>query len=306
LGYWSLSGAWCLVFGAWPNTEDFCGQFRIGIIFHKSMKNPIITLLTDFGTKDQYLASMKGVILTINPRCLLIDITHQLNPHDIEEGAFLLASAYSYFPRGTIHLSVVDPEVGGRRNPILLVTQDYFFVGPDNGLFTLVARMEKVKQVVVLTQKKYFLPKVSSTFHGRDIFAPVAAHLSLGIKPNAFGQGINSLKELKFQKPVAKEGKLLGEVVHIDAFGNLISNIEEGRLLRFIQNRPFAIRAGKKVISGLKKGYWEGKNGELIALSGSGGFLEISVREGNAQKMLKVKKGDPIQISTKFQTPNLK
>jgi S-adenosylmethionine hydrolase len=260
------------------------------------MRKPIITLLTDFGTKDHYVASMKGVILNINPQCLLIDITHQVNPHDIEEGAFILASTYSYFPKGTIHLSVVDPGVGGARKPLLLVTQNYCFVGPDNGLFTLVAQREKVKQVVVLTKKKYFLSKVSSTFHGRDIFAPVAAHLSLGIKPNAFGYETNSLKEIGFQKPVVKEGKLLGEIHHIDAFGNLVSNIDERKLFRFIQSRPFVIRAGRKVISGLKTGYLESKKGEPIALLGSGGFLEVSVREGNAQKMLRVKKGDPITV----------
>jgi len=260
------------------------------------MSKPIITLLTDFGTKDHYVASMKGVILNINPECLLIDITHGVNPHDIEEGAFILANTYSYFPKGTIHLSVVDPGVGGTRRPILLVTRNYFFVGPDNGLFTLVAQREKVKQVVALTKKKYFFSKVSSTFHGRDIFAPVAAHLSLGIKPNAFGHEINSLKELRLQKPVVKEGKLLGEILHIDTFGNLVSNIDEGKLFRFIQSRPFVIRVGGKIISGLKKGYWEGRKGELIALSGSGGYLEISVREGNAQKMLKIKKGNPVTI----------
>jgi S-adenosylmethionine hydrolase len=176
------------------------------------------------------------------------------------------------------------------------VTKDYFFVGPDNGLFTLVAQREKAKQVVVLTKKKYFLPKVSSTFHGRDIFAPVAAHLSLGIKPSAFGYEINSLKELRVQKPVMKEGKLVGEILHIDAFGNLISNIDEGKLFRFIQSRPFVIRAGRKTIRGLKKGYWEGKRGEPIALLGSAGFLEISVRESSAQKTLKLKRGDPIQV----------
>jgi S-adenosylmethionine hydrolase len=261
------------------------------------MRKPVITLLTDFGTKDHYVASMKGVILNINPQCLLVDITHQVNPHDIEEGAFILASAYSYFPKGTIHLSVVDPGVGGIRKSILLVTQNYSFVGPDNGLFTLVAQREKVKQVVALTKKKYFFSKVSSTFHGRDIFAPVAAHLSLGIKPNAFGYEINSLKELWFQKPVIKEGKLLGEILHIDAFGNLVSNIDEGKLFRFIQSCPFAIRAGRKTIRGLKKGYWEAKKGELIALLGSGGFLEISIREGNAQKVLKVKRGDAIEVT---------
>jgi len=258
-----------------------------------------MTLLTDFGTKDHYVASMKGAILNINPECLLIDITHEVNPHDIEEGAFILASTYSYFPKGTVHLSVVDPGVGGIRRPILIVTQNYFFVGPDNGLFTFVAQREKVKQVVALTKKKYFFSKVSSTFHGRDIFAPVAAHLSLGIKPSAFGHKIDSLEWLGFEGPFIKEGKLLGEILHVDTFGNLVSNIDEGKLFRFIQGRPFVIRVGRKTIRGLKKGYWEGNKDEAIALLGSGGFLEISVREGDAQKVLKVKRGDPIWISTK-------
>jgi len=257
---------------------------------------PIITLLTDFGSKDHYVASMKGVILNINPQCTLVDITHEVRPHDIEEGAFILANTYSYFPKGTIHLSVVDPGVGGGRKAILLVTQNYYFIGPDNGLFTFVAQREKVKQVVVLTKRKYFLPKVSMTFHGRDIFAPVAAHLSLGIKPNVFGYEIGSLEELEFEKPIIKERKLLGEILHIDTFGNLVSNIDEEKLFRFIQSRPFVIRAGREAIHGLKKEYWEGKKGELIAILGSGGFLEISVREGNAQKMLGVKRGDTIKI----------
>ena len=270
------------------------------------MRKPIITLLTDFGTKDHYVASMKGAILNINPRCLLIDITHQVNPQDIEEGAFILANSYSYFPKGTIHLSVVDPGVGGIRKPILVMTQQYFFVGPDNGLFRLVAQREKIKQVVVLTQRKYFLSQISSTFHGRDIFAPVAAHLSLGVKPKAFGYEIKSPKELGSRIPFVKEGKLFGEILHIDAFGNVISNIDGEKLFRFVQSRSFAIRAGRKVISGLKKGYWEGKKGEPIALLGSGGFVEISVGEGNAQKILKVKRGDPIVISTKFQALNTK
>jgi hypothetical protein len=261
------------------------------------MKNPVITLLTDFGTKDHYVASIKGVILNINPECHLVDITHRVNPQDIEEGAFILANAYSYFPKGTVHLCVVDPGVGGSRKPILLVTQNYFFVGPDNGLFTLVAQREKVKQVLVLSKRKYFLSKISSTFHGRDLFAPVAAHLSLGARPTAFGYEISSLKGIGFQKPVVKEGRLLGEILHIDAFGNVISNIDEARLSRFVQGCPFVIRAGRKSIPGLKEGYWEGKKGEPIALLGSGGFLEISVREGSAQKILKVKKGDKIEIS---------
>jgi S-adenosylmethionine hydrolase len=260
------------------------------------MGNPIITLLTDFGTKDHYVASIKGVILSINPHCLVIDITHQVNPQDIQEGAFILAHAYSYFPKGTIHLSVVDPGVGGSRRPILLVTQNYSFVGPDNGLFTLVAQKEKVTQVVVLTEQRYFLSKVSKTFHGRDLFAPVAAHLSLGIKPAAFGNEMNAIMKIGFQKPMLKEGRLLGEILHIDTFGNLVTNIDRETLFRFTKGQALAIRAGGKTISGLKEGYWEGKKGEAIAILGSSGFLEVSVREGNAQKMLKVKRGDKVVV----------
>jgi S-adenosylmethionine hydrolase len=270
------------------------------------MKNPIITLLSDFGTKDHYVASMKGVILNINPRCLLIDVTHQVSSHDIREGAFILANVYSYFPKGTIHLSVVDPGVGGLRKPVLLVTQNYYFVGPDNGLFAMIAQKERVKQIIVLDQRKYHLSKLSATFHGRDIFAPVAAHLSLGIKPFAFGHKIESLEGLGINRPVIKEGKLLGEILHVDIFGNLVSNIDERRLFRFIQGSSFVIQVGRKTIRGLKRGYWEGKKEEPIALFGSGGFLEISLREGNAQKALKVKRGDPIEISTKFHAPNPK
>ncbi len=260
------------------------------------MKNAIITLLTDFGTKDHYVASMKGVILNINPRCLLVDITHQVSPHDVREGAFVLASAYSYFPKGTIHLSVVDPGVGGLRKPILLVTQNYFFIGPDNGLFTMIANKENVKQIIVLDKQKYYLSNISATFHGRDIFAPVAAYLSLGIKPNAFGHKIDSLKGLGLKGPIIKEGTLEGEIIHVDTFGNLVTNIEERKLFGFIRGRPFVIQVGGKAIRGLKKGYWEGKKDKPIALLGSGGFLEISMREGNAQKAMKVKRGDPIQI----------
>jgi S-adenosylmethionine hydrolase len=263
------------------------------------MKNSIITLLTDFGTKDHYVASMKGVILSINPRCLLIDITHQVSPHDIREGAFILANAYSHFPKGTIHLAVVDPGVGGTRRPLLLVTQNYFFVGPDNGLFTMISWKESVDEIIALDNRKYHLSKVSTTFHGRDIFAPVAAHLSMGVKPDALGHKIDALSWLGFEGPFVKEGRLLGEILHVDTFGSLVSNIAEGRFFQFIRGRPFVIRAGRKTIRGLKKGYWEGKKDEPVALFGSGGLLEISVREGNAQKVLKMKRGDPIWVITK-------
>ena len=260
------------------------------------MNRAVITLLTDFGTEDHYVASMKGVILSINPQCTLIDITHQVGPQDIREGAFLLANAYSFFPRGTIHLAVVDPEVGSPRNPILAVTSNYFFIGPDNGLFTLVLEKETVKEVVTLRSTKYFLPKISSVFHGRDLFAPVAGHLSLGVRPGAFGPKVNSWMRLHFQKPAEKGQRLIGEILHIDAFGNLVSNIDDLTLLRFARRRSLVIRVKKVSVHGLKSGYWEGEKGEVVALIGSEGFLEISVREGNAQELIRAKKGDPVEI----------
>lgn len=259
------------------------------------MRNSIITLLTDFGTKDHYVSAMKGILLRINPLCSIVDITHQVTPYDVKEGAFILANAYSSFPHGTIHVAVVDPGVGGTRKSILVMTTNYFFLGPDNGLFTFALQKEKVKYVIALTNSNYFLPNLTNTFHGRDIFAPVAGHLSLGMKPNRFGPEIDQWTSLFLQKPTKEKGRVTGEIVHIDDFGNLISNIEQP-LLPHPSHGSSVIKIGKKTICGLKKGYWEGEKNELIALFGSGGFLEISVREGNAQKRLKVNKGDKIQF----------
>ena len=260
------------------------------------MKKSIITLLTDFGTKDHYVASLKGVILAINPQCTLIDITHQVNPQDVREGAFVLANAYSFFPKGTIHLAVVDPEVGGSRKAILLATRDYFFVGPDNGLLTLAAPRDRVKQAVALVNKNFFLPRVSATFHGRDLFAPVAAHLSLGVRPKAFGSELDSWVELDFRKSRIRGQELVGEILHVDLFGNIISSIREQEFFHFTKDHPFVIKIGKRGIHGLEKGYWAGKKGKVMALFGSGGFLEISVKEGNAQKILKAKRGNPVKV----------
>ncbi len=262
----------------------------------KPLRSPIITLLTDFGIKDPYVASMKGVILNINPDCQVVDITHQIHPQDITEGAIILAHSFSYFPRGTIHLAVVDPEVGGARNPILIVTEKFFFIGPDNGIFSLALREERMKSAYVLTERRFFLPEISSTFHGRDIFAPVAGHLTLGIPPEAFGRRMDSYKTLKLPDPIIKREHLTGEVIHVDAFGNLITNIDRMTLSQFHQGRPFQIRVKKGIISTLSKGYWEGIKGDPIALFGSWGFLEIAVQEGNAQKRLQMKKGDKVFI----------
>ena len=259
------------------------------------MKHPVITLLTDFGTRDHYVASMKGVILGINPLCTLVDISHHVAPQDIREGAFLLANSFSFFPKRTIHLAVVDPGVGGPRRPILVVTSDYYFIGPDNGIFSLVLPRERLEKVIVLSNPNYFLSQVSSTFHGRDIFAPVAAYLSLGERPEAFGRETNTWKELSFARPKRCRNGLSGEVIHIDGFGNLISNINDQEISDFAEGEPLSIKVGRQTIRGLKKGYWEGKRGEVIAVIGSGGFPGISVKEGNAQRKLKLKKAEPSQ-----------
>jgi hypothetical protein len=288
-----------------PHFEKDTGEDRMRYV-NGQMKNPVITLLTDFGTKDHYVGSMKGVILRVNPRCTLVDITHEVSPQNVVEGAFLLAGACPYFPEGTIHLAVVDPGVGGPRKPILMVTKNYFFIGPDNGVLTLAARKDGIRQTIVLTNEKYFISKVSATFHGRDVFAPVAGHLSRGITPSSFGKKIDHWVELGLTRPKTKGGMLIGEIAHIDRFGNLISNIEKIRFNRFVKDRRFRIMAGHGTIQELKRGYYEGKKNEPIALFGSGGFLEISVREGSAQKILKARQGDWIKISTKSQALNSK
>jgi len=251
-------------------------------------------LLTDFGTKDYFVSSMKGVILSINPRCCLIDISHEVYPQDIREGAFILSNSFSYFPKGTIHLAVVDPGVGSERKPILIETKNYFFVGPDNGLLALAAKQDGVRKVIWLTNKKYFLTHISSTFHGRDIFSPVAGYLSLGIKAKAFGNEIDNWVRLDIKEPIIQGKKLIGEIIHIDHFGNLISNIDLKRFKKFVGSNEFIIRIKEIKTLKIKQGYWEGRDREIIAIFGSTGFLEISVKEGSAKNILKANVGDPV------------
>ena len=260
------------------------------------MKHRIVTLLTDFGTRDHYVASMKGVILGINPVCTLVDISHEVRPHDIREGALILANVYPYFPRGTIHLAVVDPGVGSSRKPILFITKDYFFLGPDNGLLSVAAEKDWVKKVIILSNRSFFRPSISSTFHGRDIFASVAGYLSTGIEPESVGRVVSSWVKFDFGKPWIVKGDLVGQISHIDSFGNIVTNISQQDLNRFAKKRAIVISIGKREIQGLRKGYWEPKKGELLGLIGSGDFLEISVREGDARKVLKSRRSDRVRI----------
>ncbi|HHT9159902.1 MAG TPA: SAM hydrolase/SAM-dependent halogenase family protein, partial [Candidatus Brocadiaceae bacterium] len=193
----------------------------------------VITLLTDFGNQDAYVGVMKGVITGINPLANIIDICHNIPPQDVFNAAYLLYTSYKYFPRGTIHVAVVDPGVGSRRDIVCVVTKDYFFLVPDNGILSFIIQDEKPKSIFRITNSKYFLPSPSNTFHGRDVFAPVSAHLSLGAKLRQLGIKINQLKQLDIPKPdYKKTGQLEGQVIYIDRFGNLISNITKEYLVK--------------------------------------------------------------------------
>lgn len=256
----------------------------------------IITLLTDFGYAGEYVGVMKGVILSINPQCQLVDLTHQIAAQNILQAAFVLHNSYRFFPKGTIHLVVVDPGVGTERRPIILRKDGYFFVGPDNGVFSLVLHGGKYAAVEIspLSFSKFPL---SSTFHGRDIFAPVAAHLSLGIGMRKFGPPLTNLQKITWPQPIIKGNKIIGQVILVDSFGNLITNIDRQFFVSQIASRQFKIKIKKRSLSCLQETYAQVPEGKLLALWGSAGYLEIAVNRGHAQLLLKMKPGDPIVIS---------
>ncbi|MFQ5585435.1 MAG: S-adenosyl-l-methionine hydroxide adenosyltransferase family protein [Thermodesulfobacteriota bacterium] len=243
----------------------------------------VVTLLTDFGRRDSYVGSMKGVILSINPHVTLIDITHDIAPQQVSQGGFILSQAAPHFPKGTIHLAVVDPGVGtSSRRPVLIETSRYRFVGPDNGLFGQALVGERVRRVIHLTKREYHRKEVSRTFHGRDIFAPVAAHLSLGAEPDAFGRRITRIKRDGMPKPRLSRGTLAGTVLHIDRFGNIITTITSHHLT----SDRVHLTVGTAVITRLVTTYGDAKRGEVVALIGSSRLLEIAKRNGSAARDL--------------------
>ncbi len=251
----------------------------------------IITLTTDFGAEDAYVGTMKGVILSLNPGATIVDICHNIEPQNILQGAFVLDTAYPYFPPGTIHVVVVDPGVGTERRAIILKALGAFFVAPDNGVLSYVLRKAREFEVVSLTNPHFWLNPVSSTFHGRDIFAPVAAHLSLGVPLHEFGEPLSSPVTLPLPEPqLEADGSLIGHIIHIDRFGNLITDIKETDLPR----DGLLIEASGYSIKGLSRSYAEGN--EILALVGSSGNLEIAAKNGKAAEILKLRIGDQIKI----------
>jgi len=264
------------------------------------MSHQIITLTTDFGLHDSYVAEMKAVILSICANATIVDITHEIEKFNIRMGAYVLASASPYFPKGTIHVAVVDPGVGSKRQPILIQTKRSYFVGPDNGILTLAARKEGIRHIHKITNRKLMMPKISNTFHGRDIFAPAAAHLANGTLPAEFGPEIHEIATPKFAKIVKKGNMLVGAVLFIDDFGNIITNFGEKELELMNMEGILNIKLENTRLK-LKfcKTYSEVKSQKPLAIIGSHNFLEISINQGNAAKILKATIGDNVTLYPK-------
>jgi hypothetical protein len=239
----------------------------------------VVAFLTDFGTKDYFVAAMKGVIFSINPEATIVDITHEIPPQDIASAAFVLKACYGDFPQGTIFVCVVDPGVGSDRRAIVVEIESYNFVAPDNGLLDLILGENKDFKAFNVTNKEYLRVGISNTFHGRDIFAPVAAHLSKGIPPAEFGEQIDLIVQ-------PQSGEREFKVIYIDHFGNLVTNIRNDEV-----PNHFELEINGRRISKLREFYAEAEFGELFMICGSAGFLEIAIRDGSAQTELGVKPG---------------
>jgi S-adenosylmethionine hydrolase len=257
----------------------------------------LITLLTDFGLQDTYVGVMKGVIAQIAPTAQVIDLTHEIPPHNIAAASFNLMTAYPYFPTGTVHVVVVDPGVGGGRRAIALQLPDSFLVGPDNGVFMGLLGQYPILTAVELTNSHYWrTANPSHTFHGRDIFAAVGAHLARGVALEDLGEAIDpgSVVQLPRQEWSRKDATIVGCIQYVDHFGNLVTNIPA----EAVQGKKWAVRLGRTTVPGLRA-YAEGKIGTLLALVGSHGWIEIAVNSGNAWSKLRLNWGDPVQVILK-------
>lgn len=252
----------------------------------------VIALLTDFGTKDYFVGAMKGTILSINPNSQIADITHEIEPQNVKFASFILRACYKDFPKKTIFTAVVDPGVGSERRAILVETDDYFFVAPDNGLLSFVFNETKNFRVFELANKKFFAENISATFHGRDIFAPVAAHLSNGIPANEFGREIFDFVRFEENKPhKISENEIEAEIIQIDRFGNLITNLKKVDL-----PEKFVLEIGDKQIETLRSYFAEAKNGEVFMIFGSAGFLEVVAFQDSAENLLQIQIGWKIKV----------
>ena len=258
------------------------------------MSTPIVTLTTDFGQSDSYVGAMKGVILGLCPEATLVDICHEIHPQAVRQAAYVLSTAIPYFPLGTVHLVVVDPGVGSQRRPIVVQSGRALYVAPDNGVLSLGLRQDPAHLAIHLIEPAYRLSQISATFHGRDIFAPAAAHLACGSDPSQMGEPI-SLSDLcalpTIEPQQQADGTWLGEILHIDHFGNLITSFQIPE-----PQAPITVTVAGQRVEKLNHTFADVPPGELVAYVGSRGYLEIAVREANAARWLGVSVGDPIQV----------
>jgi hypothetical protein len=270
------------------------------------VRKPLITLITDFDTTDHFVGTMKGVIYNINPDVEIVDITHKVASYDIFDAAFALAQSYRFFPRDTIHLVVVDPGVGTSRRPLVASSLAYKFVAPDNGVLSLIYEREENVEVRDITSDHYFLNPVSATFQGRDIFAPVAAWLSKGLEVDKFGEPISDYTKFTPPKPKRLSDNLIkGVVLKVDKFGNILTNLRPDDIPQlFAENPPpFKILINQREITRLNLAYSMGKPGELFAIVGSSGYIEICTNRGAAAKTLNVNRGADVGVLLGGQEP---
>jgi S-adenosylmethionine hydrolase len=263
------------------------------------LPHPIITLTTDYGLNDHLVGTMKGVILRIQPEARVVDISHQVMPFDILDGALVIGSAYRYFPPRTIHVVVVDPGVGSERRPILASTERHQFVAPDNGVLSLVYEQEPSVTVRHISAEHYFLRPLSNTFHGRDVFAPVAAWLAKNVAPASVGDVVTDYVRIAIPRPKPEGDRVRGVVLRADTFGNLMTNLRPEDVPGGVaEGKPFRLLAGKAEITRLVESYAQGQPGEAVVIVGSSGYLEISVNKGSAARLLGLHRGGEIVLET--------
>lgn len=259
----------------------------------------IITLLTDFGTRDYFVGAMKGALLSVNPEAVIVDITHEVAPHDVEEAAFTLLAAYETFPAGTVHVAVVDPGVGSARRAIAVEGAGQFFVGPDNGVFGHVYERLGHVRVFHAVEKKFFRKSVSTTFHGRDVFAPVAGALSLGVQPRKLGPEVTDFVRLPFAAPFQRNAStLVATVIHVDRFGNCITNVAPRDLGGDASELGASLVVSGREISSFRSFFADESSapGEPFAVWGSAGLLEIAVFEDSAARVLGLERGSEFDV----------
>jgi S-adenosyl-L-methionine hydrolase (adenosine-forming) len=260
------------------------------------MPQPILTLTTDFGLSDHYVGAMKGVILGICPRAQIVDVTHEIGAYQISEGAFAIAQAYRCFPKGTVHVVVVDPGVGTARRPIFMEAGGHRFIAPDNGVLSMIYAREAGK-IRLISNDKYFRKPVSNTFHGRDIFSPVAAHVASGVQPSKLGKVIDDYLRPAFQNPV-QTGKRRwnGQALKVDRFGNIVTNFHAGDFAD-LARRNFEFTVGAEHVGVLARNYAEASPGELFTIVGSSGYYEISIGQASAGKATGCAAGSPVELT---------